>query len=790
MSFSQTTLITGPTEIDTTIYEVIDDWFIYYNDLDLYNDGAWGTVRHYDSRNFIYDGLQLTDKGPTVNSYDYDIADEIYLVTYRDSGLDSYNHMECRPRYGPWNRDGCDENNPWYPFCTDNSIGIFSLKGAIPHLTEEEKTYIEEHLNDWLSDEEQAELGFRCPVYHYGHMAYFLFRDWGLENVCHPGGYYAMQIKSALDSESDINETRESYDTDLPHYPEHPDAPEYYMTLASPVASGATTIDVVMPWIPTSQNGILGFTLSSSIFDTTGKGYIRIGPSTHEDVLTTSGYSAHVISSVDGTTLTISGSLSGGTKFPFNAGDKVQYIYSSISSDLNIEGAKPILFSLESGTLKVYDSRQITYEDTLNDPTDPTSVYVNGKRILPEETVIPTEENKDYLYITREDIIDSENMIVIKGGLSTTTDIELFIPIPWAIPEPKSIRNVPHTNIWTRIDQPALPFNLSSLVYKINGEIQDTEVVGSFYSNPGVAQVLNIPGGIEIFFDPEEDFDLNTRVTVDIILSCSPSVNRWVYRESGTYLAGTEYIQLTSSGTGDALFYFQPGGQLIIGPNPNGEWEVNTVRSIISEDEIMIYPTTYEFTDGDPVQYTYDDYPVELDYYFDIVDDFKPPTFHNIRPGNGTTNMGRFRSISFEIRDEGLGVDISTLTLTVNNLVVIPQEVYKYSDQWYFVRWTPTYPYYYNATIECFATVSDLSDAKNRAFTTWSFSTAASELPMIDNPDPYYCAFPVHLNSDIQLDVYGRGGGISEDTIVFTVDQHEYQVERYPKIYRLRDEED
>lgn len=796
MSYSKSILITGPSSVSSEHHQILDDWFIFFDDSHAtYNDGEWGTVYHYDSRNFIYSGLQLTSLGPTVNPYDYSEADKKYLVTYRSGGLDSYYRLVGRPKYGPWSRDGCDNSNPWYPFCTSNSIGIFSLKGAIPKLTAAEATFIEENLDDWISDEEQAERSFRCPVYHGPDFVYFLFRDWGLVNVCHPGGYFTMQIQEELDTESNIEHLRTSYDSEEPHYPEiNPNQQPFPITLAETVVSGASSIKVTMPWIPTSQSGggsLVGFYMSPSIFDTSGNGYIRIGPSTHADVVTTSGYSSHIIQSVDGTTITISGSNSGSAKMSFNAGDRVQYIYSEISSEAIIEGESPILFSLDNGTIKVYDSREITYVDTLNDPDDPSSVFTNGRRVLPENTITPTEENKDYLYITRTEVIDSQHNVHIHGGLSTSTNVELFIPIPWAVPEPYSIRNVPHTNIWIRLDQPAIPFNLSSLVYKINGDAKDTEIVPAFYDNPGVAQILNVTGGIEIFYDPPEDFDLDSRVTVEIQMTSSPSVNRWIYHDTGgSYLAGSEYIKLTSSGSGDALFYFQPGGQLKIGPNPAGDWEWNTVRSIVSTNEIMVYPLEYEYTDGNSVEYTYDDYPIEIDYYFDIVDDFRPPTFHNIYPNNGATNMDRYRSISFDIKDEGLGIDISSLTLTVSNLVVIPQEVYKYSDNWYFVRWTPTYPYYYNTTVECFVTVSDLASAKNRSYETWSFSTVESELPIIDDPEPYYCAFPVHLNSDIQLDVYGRGGGISESSIIFTVDQHEYDIEMYPKIRRSEDEEE
>jgi hypothetical protein len=194
-------------------------------------------------------------------------------------------------------------------------------------------------------------------------------------------------------------------------------------------------------------------------------------------------------------------------------------------------------------------------------------------------------------------------------------------------------------------------------------------------------------------------------------------------------------------------------------------------------------PVQYEYSIGDDLLYTYDDYPVDVNYYFDIVDDFRPPTFESIYPSDGLTNVSRYQWVTLDIKDEGLGVDICTFTLTLDNMVVIPQ-IYKFSDHWYRAVYTPSVPYYYNAAVHCFATVLDLSSRRNRAFVTWTFGTEEGELPFITNPNPNYCAFPVHLKSHLGLDLYSRKAGVSVPTLVFTWDQTKYEVIKYPKIYR------
>jgi hypothetical protein len=244
-------------------------------------------------------------------------------------------------------------------------------------------------------------------------------------------------------------------------------------------------------------------------------------------------------------------------------------------------------------------------------------------------------------------------------------------------------------------------------------------------------------------------------------------------------LAGGDYIEVT----GD-ISIFQSGGSLRLGPNPAGEWEVATIGYLVGTNGIKLEaPLEYEYPADTLIVYTYDDYPVSLDYYFDIVDDFRPPAFENIYPYDGMENVNRQHWIMFDIKDEGMGVDISTLSFTVDNMIVIPQ-IYKYSDHWYRVIYSPPVQYYYNATVNCFATVMDLSSRQNRAFVVWSFHTESGELPFIVNPQPYFCAFPVHHKSHIGVDLFARAAGANLHSMIFTWDQKEYKVITYPKIYR------
>ena len=394
---------------------------------------------------------------------------------------------------------------------------------------------------------------------------------------------------------------------------------------------------------------------------------------------------------------------------------------------------------------------------------DSTLVKYRYSEIIQENTVWvhPGDGKKDDSSRT------TDTLVRTTGEMSTNCIVESFIPIPTAIPAPYSIRNPPYTNIWMFLQNPGIPLNTTTLLYKING-VDVTDQV----------QVTQVTGGMELFYNPAEDFDLASRVTVYVYISASPSIYRTVGR---TMPVGGRYLKV---GGGD-LSYFQPGGLLQIGPNAGGDSETVYVEGIVSDNELLIDATTYEYSVGDQLLYVYDDYPLELNYWFDIVDDYLPPEIYNMYPSTGMTGINVMQPIRFEIQDEGLGVDISTLTFTVNNLVVNPS-IYKYSDQWYEVIYTPTYPCYYDSIVCCFATVADSSSSQNRGYATWSFTTVEAEVPMMLNPDPAQCAFPVNHKGDISVDVYARGGGANLPSLVFTIDQKEQEPHAYPKIYRYK----
>jgi hypothetical protein len=613
-------------------------------------------------------------------------------------------------------------------------INLEAKRGATPHLTQSEVDYITGHLSEYQTP--YGEGPWLCPIWVGPKVLYFLYHDPGLPGICNPGAVITIMTPPQVDpAELEAILTPEAQDelaeVVYPRVfsPSHIAKWSVYeyaagsdrddMTVSGTLASGSLTLSINMPWVPTSEIVETGFYLTTEALAVGGTFYL--GP----NALGQEG-NATITSIIDSGRVGITAS-----PYTFNHNDPLVYKYGSM-----------------------------TKENTIRMPEG-----TPGKSI----GAYTTQSGGKY----------SDVLVSTKGSMQTSTQIETFIPIPWAIPAPYSIRNVPHTNIWQRISSPGTPLNWDSLIYRVNGiEIPFVIVGGEQYTTGRVNVDLIPEGGADLYYDPTEDFEFNSRVNISIEISASPNI---VDTLKQALPAGFEYMKVTGG-----VSAFQPGGLISIGPNPEGNSEHVTVRAMVSEDEVMITPpTTYEYIAGNTIVYTHDDYPVEIEYWFDIVDDFRPPEIFNIYPYNGMQSVDIRHWIRFEIQDEGLGVDISTLTLTVNNLVVIPQ-VYKYSDHWYQVVYTPPLPFYYNSTVECFATVADASSSQNRAFAVWNFDTAEAEVPMIANPDPYYCAFPIHLKDDVSVDVYGRAGGANLESLVFSIDQKKYFPVTYPKIYRFQ----
>lgn len=354
------------------------------------------------------------------------------------------------------------------------------------------------------------------------------------------------------------------------------------------------------------------------------------------------------------------------------------------------------------------------------------------------------------------------------GGLEKYRLFEVFEFLVEIIPIPFSIRNAPDTNIWIRLRDPSAPLNIDTFVMYVNGE--------NISQSPYLSKT-RVPNGIEILYNPPEDFEYESLVYVEFFITTSDS---WTTTFKAAPPAGTQFITINA----DART-MNPGAVLTLGPNTLGQSENVEIVDVVDEDQLWVTELTYEYEIGDTITYfELGSTALSYKYWFEIIPDYRPPWFENLYPAREQTGLSILTPISFDIKDIGTGININSLVFRVNDLDITPTKIYKYSDNHYRVYYQPTKEFYYNSFVYIFVRVNDLAAQHNYAIEYWRFKTEAADTPMLTGFMPECCDDPVPTMTDVMFEIYGKYSGVNLDSLIITIDGVNYPFEFWPKIYR------
>ena len=176
-----------------------------------------------------------------------------------------------------------------------------------------------------------------------------------------------------------------------------------------------------------------------------------------------------------------------------------------------------------------------------------------------------------------------------------------------------------------------------------------------------------------------------------------------------------------------------------------------------------------------------------VDYWFKVIPDFRAPYITNENPDREEEEIAVDTNISFDILDAGVGVDISSLELYVNNRAVTPATVTTTSG--YSVSYNPPSDFHYGQTVELTVKVSDASASQNQLYDTWRFFCEGSTGPWID-PDSFYprnCTKGTYKKlTGISANVYAiNNTGLDRSSIMVTIGGKDRNVTITPIIYRV-----
>jgi hypothetical protein len=156
---------------------------------------------------------------------------------------------------------------------------------------------------------------------------------------------------------------------------------------------------------------------------------------------------------------------------------------------------------------------------------------------------------------------------------------------------------------------------------------------------------------------------------------------------------------------------------------------------------------------------------IYLDYWFKIIPDFKSPYLVNLNPAREEQFVPTDTDIYFEIKDDGAGIDITTLEVFINSRTVLPTEVVKISDKHYTVKCDLPQDLLYNKTYAVNVIVSDISPQANVLRDSYRFYTRESDAPYFTDFDPKLCLRGMSRFHDVAFTVLADEMGVDKDSI-------------------------
>lgn len=236
-----------------------------------------------------------------------------------------------------------------------------------------------------------------------------------------------------------------------------------------------------------------------------------------------------------------------------------------------------------------------------------------------------------------------------------------------------------------------------------------------------------------------------------------------------SHLGDTGYIDVTSS---CSISTFDAGGGLL-------GLDVTYQHPVYYNHNAVIYVSieVYDIAPSPNI--------IVTDYWFKIIPDYRAPYITNEIPNREEEDVSVDTTIEFDVFDAGMGVDISTLIMYVNNRYVTP--VTSVITGGYNVVYTPAIDFFYGETVEVFIYIRDI--ANNLLYDAWRFYCVGSSGPWIDRNSfvPGLCKRGVYRKiTGISANVYGiEGAGVDPDSIIVHIGGKKRDVVITPIIYRI-----
>jgi hypothetical protein len=156
---------------------------------------------------------------------------------------------------------------------------------------------------------------------------------------------------------------------------------------------------------------------------------------------------------------------------------------------------------------------------------------------------------------------------------------------------------------------------------------------------------------------------------------------------------------------------------------------------------------------------------IYVNYWFVIIPDYKGPYLVNLLPESGGTNVPIDTSIGFDIKDDGTGVDIESLDVTVNSRLIYPQEITMITKRHYRIKYTPPVPFRFGEEVIVRVQCIDQSEQANLMRVSYPFYIDPGDDIEFLAEQPLRCEWGVPRFSDVRMIALGTGGGIDAESL-------------------------
>lgn len=245
--------------------------------------------------------------------------------------------------------------------------------------------------------------------------------------------------------------------------------------------------------------------------------------------------------------------------------------------------------------------------------------------------------------------------------------------------------------------------------------------------------------------------------------------------DTDVFIRLSNYAHVIASGTITMTLNGIPAQPLVIDEffGGLGGYDV-TWNNSFSFDYDSVVSVIVEFLDSDiPAN------KVTIDYPFYTVKDLAPPRIINIVPSDGSEGIIPLGTIQFELVDYESGINLETLKLYVNNILIIDgvhgtiTSTAREDGLGYTVSYTTFEPWLYGDEIPVTVFVKDTSPSTNELFHSYSFTVLESTSPRMININPAACDDEIPTGTAVSVDVVDGGHGINKDSVSVSVDDIE-----------------